>query len=428
MIGLREVRALEPGQVIWDSGKGAVSGFGARRRQTVGVWYFVKYRTRENRQRWYTIGRHGSPWTPDTAREQAKQVLGEVSKGDDPAAKKEEARAARTVAELCDLYLADAEAGRLLTKRKRAKKASTLATDKGRIERHIKPLLGQRVVTAVISDDVDRFMHAVAEGRTRTRIKTGPRGVARVIGGNGTASRTVGLLGAIFTYAVRKQMRPDNPVRGVLRFADGERDRRLSNLEYNALGDALRKAEIDGVWYPAIAAIRFIALTGWRRGEVLNLRGPEVRLWLAAERDRTKLADTKTGPSPRILSRAARHLLESLPLGEGPVFPASRGTGPIIGFTKYWAQVRKLGNLPADVLPHVLRHSFASLAGDLGGTDLEIAVLLGHRKNTTTSKYHHPGEAILRALADATANRTAELMGEPRPAAPTTDLTRVRSA
>ena len=58
-------------------------------------------------------------------------------------------RKAATVAELCDLYLADAEAGRLLTRRKAAKKASTIATDKGRIERHIKPLLGTMRVVAV---------------------------------------------------------------------------------------------------------------------------------------------------------------------------------------------------------------------------------------------------------------------------------------
>jgi len=56
--------------------------------------------------------------------------------------------------QLCDLYLADAEAGRLLTRRKAAKKASTIATDKGRIERHIKPLLGSMKVAAVTCDEV----------------------------------------------------------------------------------------------------------------------------------------------------------------------------------------------------------------------------------------------------------------------------------
>lgn len=71
-IGLREVRALKAGQVFWDA---AVAGFGARRQQSRAVSYVLIYRTQEGRQRWHTIGRHGAPWTPDTAREEANDCL-----------------------------------------------------------------------------------------------------------------------------------------------------------------------------------------------------------------------------------------------------------------------------------------------------------------------------------------------------------------
>src|SRR5207237_9937090 len=94
----------------------------------------------------------------------------------------------------------------------------------------------------VARDDIVRFMYAVAEGETAGKVKTKARGLARVRGGKGTASRTVGLLGAIFTYAVRHRMRPDNPVHGVMRFADGRRERRLNDDEYGMLGAALRQA------------------------------------------------------------------------------------------------------------------------------------------------------------------------------------------
>src|SRR5271154_6476602 len=134
-IGLKEVRALGPGQTVWDS---AVPSFGARRQKGATVAYVLKFRTQEGRQRWHTIGRHGAPWTPDTARDEAKRLLGDVAHGADPAMVKRARRQAATVAELCDLYIADAEAGRLLTRRKVAKKASTLSTDRGRISRHIK--------------------------------------------------------------------------------------------------------------------------------------------------------------------------------------------------------------------------------------------------------------------------------------------------
>ena len=189
----------------------------------------LKYRTLDGRQRWHTIGHHGTPLTPDMARDEARRLLGEVVKGDDPAAAKRSKRKAATVAELCDAYLEAAEAGRILTRRREAKKPSTLVTDKGRIERHIKPLLGPLKVSAVTRDDVESFMYAVTEGETKAWIKTGRHGLARVTGGRGTATRTMGLLGAIFSYAVERKLQANNPVRGIKRYKDGQRTRRCRN-------------------------------------------------------------------------------------------------------------------------------------------------------------------------------------------------------
>src|SRR5271163_2667284 len=168
--GLREVRALELDQTVWDT---TVAGFGARRQRSEVVSYVLIYRTQEGRQRWHTIGRHGSPWTPDTARVEAQRLLGLVAGGADPAATKRAVRQAATVSDLCDLYMKDAEAGRLLTWRKSAKKASTLLIDRGRIERHIKPLIGSMKLTAVTQEDIENFMHDVAAGKTAGKTKTG---------------------------------------------------------------------------------------------------------------------------------------------------------------------------------------------------------------------------------------------------------------
>lgn len=382
----------------------------------------LKYRTAEGRQRWFTIGQHGAPWTPESARQQARQLLGDVARKADPAAEKRAARKAQTISELCNLYLADAIAGRLMTRRRSAKKTSTLATDRGRVERHIKPLLGRRTVGAVTREDVEAFMHDVAAGKTASRTKTKPRGLARVRGGRGTATRTVGLLGAIFAYAVRHRMRADNPVHGVTRFADGKRHRRLSDDEYKALGDALRQANTENVWPAAIAAARFLALNGWRSGEVLGLRWDEIDL---ARRTAT-LGDTKTGRSVRPLSHAACDVMRNLARSGDLVFPATRGSGDVVmsGFKKLWKRIAKLGGLPSDVTPHVLRHSFASLAADLGYSEPVIASLVGHQGRSTTSRYLHSADRVLLAAVDAVSNRTAELMGEERTARQMIELKR----
>ena len=404
-IGLQHVRALNPGETIWDA---TVAGFGARRQRSEAVAYVVLYRTKQGRPRWFTIGRHGAPWTPDMAREEAKRLLGKVASGEDPSTAKQTSRHAKTVAELCDLYLADAEAGRLLTRRKQPKKSSTLVTDRGRIVRHIKPLLGRLPVAAITRSDIDGFMHDVAAGKTANRIKTKSRGLANVRGGKGTASRTIGLLGGIFSYAVRHRMRADNPVHGVTRFADGKRERRISDAEYAVMGAALRAAEADGMWPALIAAIRYLAITGWRRGEVLGLRWSEIDL----SRHTASLADTKTGVSIRPLGHHACEILKSMRRTGDLVFAATRGDGPMTGFPKMWTKLFSGDTIPKDVTPHVLRHSFASLASDLGYSDSTIAALLGHKGRTITSRYVHSADQVLIAAADAVASRTVELMAE----------------
>jgi integrase len=299
------------------------------------------------------------------------------------------------MAELCDLYLMDLEAGRIMTRRGHTKKASTVTTDVSRIAAHIKPLLGSLKVREVTAEDVERFMHDVAEGKTALRRKTGrARGLSNIRGGQGAASRTVGLLGALFSYAVRKRLRADNPVRGIIRFADGRRERRLSDAEYSAFGQALTRADQE-IWPAAVAAARFLLLTGWRSGETLALKWTEVDL-----PRRTAVPDTKSGRSTRPLSEAACKVISGMPQTSEFIFAASRGSGVMTGFASLFRKVVGFENLPEDVTPHVLRHSFASLAADLGFSEPTIAALIGHKGQSVTSRYVHSADAVLLAAAD----------------------------
>ena len=55
---------------------------------------------------------------------------------------------------------------------------------------------------------------------------------------------------------------------------------------------------------------------------------------------------------------------------------------------------------PSDVTPHVLRHSFASIANDLGYTEVTISALMGHSKGSVTSKFIHTMDTALVMAAD----------------------------
>ncbi|MDQ6868362.1 MAG: N-terminal phage integrase SAM-like domain-containing protein [Pseudomonadota bacterium] len=78
-----------------------------------------------------------------------------------------------SVAALCDVYLAEGC---------ETKKPSTLATDRGRIERQIKPLLGAKCISEMTRADIERFMRGVAAGKTAIDVKTKKFGRAMVEG------------------------------------------------------------------------------------------------------------------------------------------------------------------------------------------------------------------------------------------------------
>jgi integrase len=199
-------------------------------------------------------------------------------------------------------------------------------------------------------------------------------------------------------------------VHGVERYADGERTWRCSEAEYAALGEALRTMS-ETTWLFALAAIRFLADSGWRRGEALALTWPEVDLVMRTAR----LKDTKTGASLRPLSRAACGVLSDLPRQGALVFPASVGSDkPMRGFHKVWLKVARRAGLSARVTPHTLRHSYASTAADLGFSELTIAALIGHKKGSVTAKYAHHADTVLLQAADAVSDRVADLMGDAR--------------
>jgi integrase len=390
---------------IWDSD---LKGFGIYVHPTGHRTYFVDYRSAEGARRRMTIGRHGTI-TTEQARKLAIETMGTiVLQKDDPLLERRTRRKSMTVAELCDRYLVAAELGLVIGKRGRPKKASTLSTDRGRIERHIKPLLGRRLVMDLTQSDISRFIRDVSSGKTAMVQKTEKvRGKSIVQGGAGAAARTTGLLGGILTYAVSEGVIAENPARGVRRPADGRRNRRLGRDEYRALGKALVAADTEH--WQAIAGIRLMALTGCRLSEIRYLRWSEVD----DEADTLRLGDTKTGASVRPLTRPVRELLRSLPrTGNSPwVLTAIHDQlKPYGGLDNAVDRIAAKANVP-DLTAHVLRHSFASLGGDLDFSDSTVGAIIGHAGHSITARYVHRLDSVLLAAANRIAGEVDRQMG-----------------
>jgi integrase len=381
----------EPEVVLWDS---EIKGFGLRARRGGAKTYILHYRAGGGRRaplRKLTIGRHGSPWTPQTARVEAKRLLGLVAAGGDPANTRKTERSAITVAELCDLYLAEGSTH---------KKASTLRADRGRIAHHIKPLLGKILVAKIGRADIEQMMVEVKAGKTAVsppKDRKRPAG-SLPTGGHGVAAQCVALVSTLLAFAVARGYRTDNPTKGIKKTPVKKMERYLSDGEIARLAVALEaETKKTGNQYP-VAAIKLLLLTGARRGEIFGLQ------WQNVDFDRKclRLPDSKTGAKVIFLNEAALDILRSLPRLKNNLYviPGTLVGGPFVGIDKIWHRVRASAGL-RDVRLHDLRHSFASVAVG-GGLSLPIiGALLGHKHAATTARYAHLAAAPLRAANDA---------------------------
>lgn len=416
------VERLEPRAAEYVEWCGKLSGFGCRVWPTGRKVFIAFYRAggRGSPARKKTIGTYGT-LTVEEARREAEKYLASAQLGQDLVGEEREAKGEMTVSQLCDEYL---EHGVAL------KKPSTVATDVGRINGHIRPLLGRKKIGAITRKDIERFLNDVAKGKTAKDTRT-EKGRSIVKGGKGTATRTVRLLGGIFTYAVNQGYLETNPRHGVKLFKDGAKERFLTQEEIDRLGQTLIEAETIGLsWHfkddahskhrpkadenlrekisPHVTgAIRLLLLTGCRLREILDLRWVEVDF----ERKLLDLPDSKTGRKVVYLSDAAIEVLESLPqigtyvvLGKSPDKPRSDLKRP-------WERISRHAGLE-DVRLHDLRHTFASVSVASGMSLPMIGALLGHKSTSTTARYAHLTDDPLRRALN---NMSTKLEGAIKP-------------
>jgi integrase len=385
---------------LWDS---EVVGFGVKLTVS-GVRSFVLQYRFEGRSRRFTIGRMGSPWSVETARDRARVLLGELASGGDPQGEKHEDRKALTVAQLCELYLEEG-----MVTRKPLSRASARAT----YANHLKPLLGARRVCELSRGDVERILVRVAEGGTRRRYRSArPRGgTVRVRGGKGAATNAVVVLSGALSFGVRRGLCAANPAFGVRKFPSRKLERYLSPAEFARLGKVLAAAETLGVQdVYRLAAIKLLMLTGCRRSEILTCK----RAYVDAEHRCLRLPDSKTGQKTVHVGAAVLALIEALPEvpGNPYLLPGRGGEGHVADLQSTWEEIRGAAGL-SEVRLHDLRHSYASVGAAAGDSLLVIGSLLGHRSSQSTERYAHLSDDPVRDAAERISGEIAALLGAP---------------
>ena len=376
----------------------ALAGFEVRARPGGAKVYAVRYRAGSGRcapMRRVTIGKHGSPWTPETARAEARRLLALAAHGKDPAGAKAAAKGAPTVSEL---------AAKFLTEHAEAKRKASTAREYRRLLDHVAlPAIGKRRVADVTPQDIARMHHA----RRATPTE---------------ANRAIACLSTMFNFAERIGWRPDgsNPCHHVEKYRQRRRERFLSAEELARLGDVL--ASYDGSPYYT-AAIKLLVFTGARLGEVLGLQWQ----WIDFERGEARLPDSKTGAKTLHLPPPALAVLAELPrvAGNPHVIVGGVQGAALVNLEKPWRAIRKAAGLE-DVRIHDLRHAFASVAAASGMGLPIIGKMLGHTQAQTTQRYAHLASDPVKAAAATVAGKIAAAMAGGKGDEATATMVRLR--
>jgi integrase len=370
----KAVRELEPpatgNRITYD---GELKGFGVRITAAGAKSFILNYRI-AGRERRLTIGAYPA-WSVAAARKEAEGLIREIDRGIDPLGAREAERAAATVNELADRYLAEhAEP-----------KKRTAKGDRQKIDLHVRPRLGPRKVKDVTFAEIDRLHREIS--------KTAPY----------MANRVAALLSKMMSLAIRWEMRTDNPCRGIERNPEERRYRYLGGEELRRLTAALAAHPRQA----AANAIRLLLLTGARSGEVLAASWGqfdlEAGIWTKPS------SHTKQKREHRVpLSAPARQLLAEMRAAAerarkrepSPfVFPTRSGDGHLTDLKRSWASLCKAAQLDG-VRVHDLRHTYASVLASAGLSLPVIGALLGHTQPGTTARYSHLFDDPLRAATE----------------------------
>jgi integrase len=389
----RSVESFEPG------GRAAVvryddklAGFGVRVMPSGRRYYFVRYRNKHGRSRWFTIGEHGKI-TVAAARTKAKQIFQAVVDGADPSSEREAFRAAPTVNDLLDRYIADHVDQR--------NRPTTRASFKGIVERDIRPELGPLKVAAVTRQDIDKLHRAKAAT---------PR----------QANLIVAICSRAFSLAELWEMRPEgsNPCSKIERYPENHRERFLSADELGRLGATLRQAETVGLPWKAggctlyrrvtTGAIELLLYTGCRLSEVLNLQ------WEHVDFDTSTIAleETKSGrPQLVTMNAPARQVLKVLEAAKASEWVLPSVSSSIRPLSKAsieaaWHRLRTVAQLN-DVRLHDLRHTVGTYAGQSGANAFLVRDLLRHKNLAMTGRYVNRSDDPVRTLSDQVGERIA---------------------
>jgi integrase len=395
-------------KITYDGGNPTkrVSGFGVRVTAAGTRAFVLTYRIHGIQKR-CTIGQFPD-WDTARARDKAKELKRNIDNGRDPLLEErqardaeQQAREAPTMPELIELWRRE---------EKPKKRERTAQEYESLIAQWIDPEHPQK------KDVLARSRTVCIDGKTKI-VSLGKRKVAAItesdinqlhaaITAEGTpvrANRTIEFVRHLFTLAVRRKMRADNPAAGFERNHEEEVERYVAPYELGPLGAALAGDRNQ----THANAIRLDLLTGARSdSEVFSATWTQFDLTAGIWTKPSSHTKQKKKHRVPLSPVALQLLLDMKEKAEAQakkqkrppspyVFPAERREGHIVSVKSTWRRVCKAAGLE-NVRVHDLRHSYASFAANAGVELQVVGKLLGHTQLKTTMRYAHLFDSTLR--------------------------------
>nr|WP_321440478.1 site-specific integrase [uncultured Hyphomonas sp.] len=369
------VKALQPppkgNRIVFDD---RLTGFGVRITANSSIAFILNY-SLKGRERRMTIGQYPT-FTVLAARKEAEQLKGQIARGIDPLERRQADNKAPTVEDMWKRY----EAQYL------PKLADRSQSDqRAMFTKSILPAIGRKKVEDVTFNDCEALHRKITKDRP-TR-----------------ANRVIEVLRRNFNLAIKWGWLERNPASGIERNPEPKRERYLSSSEIEALLCALDKHKEK----TSCDAIKFILLTGCRRGEALSATWDQfdtnLRIWTkpAATTKQRRLHRVPVSSAVSALLNKRRSVQTSKYVFEG-------GDGAALtDIKRTWAAVTKIAGIQ-NARIHDLRHTFASIAVSNGQSLPVVGAMLGHTQPQTTARYAHLFDEALFSAAQVVAARIIE--------------------
>jgi len=383
---------------VWDS---AVKGFHLRVTPAGAKSFCVAFQRTTGQKVNVTIG-DARVWTVDAARKKATALRELHEAGKDVRAHIQEERSGQDVDALIKVWREDYRP---------SLKPSTQLSYNSLIKVVISPILGKRLVKDLNYQDVKDLHRKTKKGGHETH-----------------ANRAVAVLSRLISIAEKEGWRAQgtNPCGQLEKPSEKARSRVLSADEYLALEAALvalvsagearktdSKSKLEKLDPQAADLIRFLALSGLRKGEALGLQFADVDLERGVMRFEDHKTSEQVGTKVLPLNSHLRTIIQrrsSQKLG-AYIFPGRLLSGaPIVGLGRMWDRVMEASSLE-DVTPHDLRRTFMSTSMELGYPAAIGDALLGHSLGKIRDTYVHLGsQGIMATASQETADWIAAAM------------------